>query len=132
MSKVITFVAFNFITHSTKTIIIFVKSLIRIFYITSFIMILGIFIATYFLGVSTLCIGSTIYIFIPKIITRITQAKKNILVHGCGCSSNWCYSYEIMNFFVGILHCCLFIPCSSKCMIFFLILLYCWFMYFLL
>jgi hypothetical protein len=40
-------------------------------------MILGIFIATYILCVSTLCIGSTIYGFMPKIIARITQAKKN-------------------------------------------------------
>jgi hypothetical protein len=65
-------------------------------------MILGIFTATSVLGVSTLYMGSTIYGFMPKIIARITQDKKNILVPRCGWSSNWCSS-ESMILLLGLM-----------------------------
>ena len=84
MSTIVTFVAFNFIIQSTKIVVVFVKHPTRLYGIIVFIMILGIFIATYVLGVSTLCIGSTIYGFMAKIIARKTKAKKILLYLGVG------------------------------------------------
>jgi hypothetical protein len=50
------------------------------------------------------------------------------LVPRCVWYFSLCCSSKIMIFFVGLPHCLFFIPCSSECVIFFLIL-YFWFMY---
>jgi hypothetical protein len=71
MSKIVSFVAYFFIFYRSKTITVFLICFMRIFEMINF--------GVTFISAYVLSISSIIYIFIPKIVTRIHERRKIIL-----------------------------------------------------